>query len=863
MMGMEYGERGGFSATKKRSAPRDGAAGKQDFITRERGLRLLRGGVLCTISWLLTQNTLLFSVNPLALSLLCASEGQVGWIFIGLLLGAWANGGSFVFYAGAGVLALALRLFARLFLTPPRKSDTMDPRRLRRLYLHRRRLQLRQICRHGIYSGGGEKDGREAPDGTSPAEAAVLPSLFDEPIRLRVLASLFAALLPAIAIPARAGFAYYDLYGAIFTLLLCPVATCLYAGFLAPEVRIGGKNADLLRWLGGVSLLLSVSFCGRSLVWLGASPVMILTVFVALLTVTRHGLLFGALVGGVGILPCGVTLMPPVLLIVVFYALAQGVVGTLALLPGLLCSLVVLLMVGGEAMFWAVAPSLVIGVLFFGVYLHRFEKKRQATAGGPVKSYRQDSDRSALLLEQSHATALSARMSAIAGAFSGLSEVFRQLGDSMQHPGATELRYLCDESFDHYCPDCPARDTCWTDDYAQTLECLNRLGRTLSESGSVDESAVSAGLGERCPNMRAILGDINYRFTRRSYEALHGAKSEMFAQSYDAIAQLMRDLQREEREYGEDTADESASEAVAAYLDRRGMNYTHVVVSGRRRRRVQVTGLSPAGMTIPQEELVAELGKCCGARLGGARYNGSGEGCMTFRALPNLQVRYMHRSMAAGENVVVRQSNRTVCGDTVRLFDGMDDRFHALLCDGMGSGRNAAMTSGICAVFIERILRTGVSVDTALRMLNQYLRARTTSPEDECSSTIDLMSVDLFDGKATFVKSGAAETVILRGGQMYRLVSHTVPIGILHAIDAQVIPFDLRAGDRIIMMSDGVSESAGEGAGESEEDSLTRYFSGSVPEDDGILIDELFAGARARGSTDDMSVIALRIEETA
>ena len=121
----------------------------------------------------------------------------------------------------------------------------------------------------------------------------------------------------------------------------------------------------------------------------------------------------------------------------------------------------------------------------------------------------------------------------------------------------------------------------------------------------------------------------------------------------------------------------------------------------------------------------------------------------------------------------------------------------------MGSGSEAALTSGICAVFIEKLLKAGSTMDTSLKMLNSMLRVRGM----EVSATVDLMELDLMNGCARFVKSGAAPSFVLRDGRLFRLQSKTVPIGIVRALDAELIKFDVRRGDMIVMLSDGVVRS--------------------------------------------------------
>ena len=92
---------------------------------------------------------------------------------------------------------------------------------------------------------------------------------------------------------------------------------------------------------------------------------------------------------------------------------------------------------------------------------------------------------------------------------------------------------------------------------------------------------------------------------------------------------------------------------------------------------------------------------------------------------------------------------------------------------------------------------------SALEMLNCFVRGS----GGEQFTTVDLMEADLYTGRARFIKSGAAPSFVIRNGQLYRLHSKTVPVGIMRALDAEAVSFELMAGDTVIMMSDGVTGS--------------------------------------------------------
>lgn len=850
------------------SAPRRGTSPLLDEgLSIPQKLRgLLPGLAKGLAAWVLCQAPLLFSVNPLGLALLCAVDEHVGWVLVGALLGLWQGGQHTLWYAGSVFAALLLRLFCRLFLTTAKaKENSPSSRQLRRLCLAHVRRQFRELCHRG---GTGMKVPSSQP---KEADLPPLPPLFDEPISLRVVSALLSALIPAFAIPASAGFAVYDLFGAVFYLLLAPLAAALFAITLASPQTLAELSprwqagATIWRGIGGAALLMSLCFCGRSLSFIGISPIVVLSVLLIVSGVRRMGL-----AGGIAVsLLCGVAydplMIPMYLCLALPYALLYTAMGGLALLPAALFSYLYLLLVGGMPMFLAIAPSLTVGVILIRM-VSRLQQKAQAAQVGSAQGERliaQDSTLRLLLDEQENAASLTAHLSAVAGSFSSLGEVFRQCAETMQRPGANELRHLCDEVYDDYCPKCPNKDVCWNEEYADTVGGIYALSRTLAADKKAIEECLSPALRGRCPHTKSILGEINYRVSRRTFELAHGAQNEQFAMSCDAISQLLRDILRRQKENALSSGEDDTEEKVARYLAEKNIPVRQVYLCGTGQKQLKLLGLTPSALTLPKEEFRADLARILASPVSKLHYDGCEDGTITLKTLPRLRVDYVHRSVAA-ESGNTRQSKRTICGDTLRLFESEDGIFFALLCDGMGSGRSAALTSGICAVFLERVLRTGVGVRTALRLLNQYLLSRHGGEGEECSSTVDLFELDLYRGRARFIKSGAAASLIVRDGRLFRLSSHTVPIGILQAIDAQVIPFEVQPGDHILLMSDGITDSA-EQNGDAGGDWLSDYLSsvmsneGKILLDDSALIDAIFTRARTHGASDDMSVISIRI----
>ena len=135
-------------------------------------------------------------------------------------------------------------------------------------------------------------------------------------------------------------------------------------------------------------------------------------------------------------------------------------------------------------------------------------------------------------------------------------------------------------------------------------------------------------------------------------------------------------------------------------------------------------------------------------------------------------------------------------GDRVTAFEGKNGYFYALVNDGMGSGRAAAKKSAAASVFLEKMLRVGNSAASGIEMLSALARA----DGEEGFTTLDLFELDRISGRA------AAPSFVKRGSKLFKIRSKTFPLGILEDVDAERTAFDCEDGDRIIILSDGVTE---------------------------------------------------------
>ncbi len=328
-------------------------------------------------------------------------------------------------------------------------------------------------------------------------------------------------------------------------------------------------------------------------------------------------------------------------------------------------------------------------------------------------------------------------------------------------------------------------------------------------------------------------------------DALNFEKTSVFAINYsmaaDAFSGLLEDVKAEYRE------DDKKTVAVRDKLRELGFEAEEVSICGGRNSRIFISGISP----IPEHKkllyLQKQLGRTLDCTLTLPTLTLEGGACLLYAECAACFEMSVGKASAAKEGV---------SGDSVSVFD--DVRRHlsySLISDGMGTGKEAALTSGISTELLTRLLEVGVAHESALRMLNSFLTLGRNSGSAESSTTVDLMCLDRLTGRALFLKSGASPTYVKRGTNIFKLTGATLPVGILTLVDAKHIEFDTRDGDIIIQSSDGVTQ------GESECLWLLEYLNATLETDPQIMAEHIKEKALSHGSQDDVSVVVIKIQQ--
>lgn len=145
-------------------------------------------------------------------------------------------------------------------------------------------------------------------------------------------------------------------------------------------------------------------------------------------------------------------------------------------------------------------------------------------------------------------------------------------------------------------------------------------------------------------------------------------------------------------------------------------------------------------------------------------------------------------------------SGSTMCGDAYKYFFDGRGHFIMVLSDGMGTGGRAAVDGAMASGLMSRLIKAGFGYECSLRILNSSMLFKST---DESLATVDIASIDLFTGETELYKAGAAPTIVRRSGKTGKAESTSLPAGILRDIGFDKAAVKCKAGDIVVLMSDG------------------------------------------------------------
>lgn len=788
--------------------------------------------------------------------------------------------GSAVIPVTGGVHALLLTLLAvvrmvtSVWLLSDRLPDWMKTR-------GRRRRMWRKL---DAIAGAGNP---RSPDGEAPHTAALRHAMFlaggadgtmlRESIGIRMAFSACAALFAGAWSVVRGGYVYFDLFGAVFSLLFTPLLTWLMFAAADRSMRTSPfREAGIYAVCAIVThslqtFLHTSSLSGGGILNTPFGAGILFAFAVTVLTAEKYGIHRGAVMG----ICCGMVLDLRFLPMFAVSAVLSGILGRYSQTLGLLSAGVssaawATYQAGFDGIAAVLPPVTAACAVLIPLYRCGMVRLPENLFGGAVRSMAAEAGLALRSRED-----MGHRLEEMSESLTSVSAILSGMSERLSRPGKAEMREICETAFGAYCRGCALRSKCHEARSSKTAPVVEAMTKELVRDGVVSAAAVPNHLASHCFNIGRILDEINRCAGERIARRKGSDKLAVTAADFGLAGELLKTAHDE----GESIVhtDGELSKKLRRLLHSQDFEAGSVTAYGGRRKQILVRDIDPASARMGGDDIRRLFEKTAGLRLSQPEFTLDGPVLsMTMHAVPVFACLSGQAFCAAGISAdgrgiraegdgrdeaaycTERYGNRTeevraysgdgadmeacgeahagdeayggyeeyeeyemevppevdvtdelpdaedtgVCGDAIVSFEA-EGKYYMLISDGMGSGREAALTSGVCAAILQRLIGAGAGLETSLKMLNNIIRAG----ERECSATVDIAEIDLLTGKARFIKSGAAPSFVLRGGSIFRLQSKTVPIGILRALDAEMIRFDILPGDRVVMLSDGAARS--------------------------------------------------------
>ncbi|MBR3879178.1 MAG: SpoIIE family protein phosphatase [Clostridia bacterium] len=748
-----------------------------------------------TIAFLIGGARLLFSTYPLCIVLLCSSRKRLLPIFTGLFILCLCGGlpDVFIFASIATPLIRVLLTYMPIVLSEAKETPVSDETAM---------IKYAPDLPEKSELYGRSDKGRQA----SGSEL-----LFNEKLYLRALSAAAAGLLCGLFLLIGQDFSFYALWGTLFLTAACPALTFVLAGFF------GGKESAVKHYptvsLGAIGML--CVFVARSMTVIGMPMAPFLAMLLTLCATSAYGLF----PGGVAAILFGIVLDPVYMPLLVICSILFFLVSAVRRGAGLavVCAAVVVwcYYIGGADGLVGILPPMLLAIPVYMI-VDKYREimcapyNRAMMAGGVYFAE--------AVTEKNKNLAVRERLSALSDVFATLSETFYKLSDKRRRPDALGLKRICEATFDSVCRECRGRELCYGSEYPSTIDTITRMTVALHKKGAVDKCDLDSKFLSRCTMCERLIDGTNRALACTTESIIKDGNLSFFASSYEDINEILRDaLENDGEEY---EADPDAADKICDLLFEEGFRTGGVVVWGKRCKNIVIKGIPSADKLSARraDMLRCKIGEIVGATLGEPSFETGRDG-----AVMRLSSKPLYRACCARGNIPAQSSpdpildtselyvdpfkdpplSDEVCGDTSNSFVTSSSYFYSLISDGMGSGEEAAFVSGVCSMFIEKMLLAGNRADITVKMLGNVLRNENMGRGGECSATVDLCELDLISGTASFIKSGAAPTYIARGSTVFKVYSRTMPIGILKEADTKISKFDTKRGDVIIMMSDG------------------------------------------------------------
>jgi stage II sporulation protein E len=396
------------------------------------------------------------------------------------------------------------------------------------------------------------------------------------------------------------------------------------------------------------------------------------------------------------------------------------------------------------------------------------------------------------------------RVSQFSNVFHALSKSFSQMEiQPKEEQSEREMDYFMSNVTEKTCQTCFKKDQCWANNFNTTYAYMEEIIHEMDQNDGNISTKLSREWEKICTRSKRVYESIGQELT--FFQANQKLKKQvqesrrLVADQLLGVSEVMdnfaKEIQRERENHHKQ--EEQIMEAMQSF----GIHIEQVEIYSLEQGNVDIE------MSLPFCDGHGECDKLIAPMLSdilGETIVVNKEECAT---IPNDFCRVTFRSSKAFtvETGIAHaaKDGGLVSGDSYSTIELGLGKYAIAISDGMGNGERAHYESKETLLLLQKILQSGIEEKVAIKSVNSILSLRT---QDEIFSTLDLAMIDLQNASTKFLKIGSTPSFIKRGSKIIKIQASNLPIGMIQEFEVDVVSEQLKAGDLLIMMSDGVFE---------------------------------------------------------
>lgn len=420
------------------------------------------------------------------------------------------------------------------------------------------------------------------------------------------------------------------------------------------------------------------------------------------------------------------------------------------------------------------------------------------------------------------------------------------VSDALYQNEKADMKKIFQKTKNNICGSCGLYEACWKESLEDTQDCFNTLITLKKEGVYLENKTIPQHFASKCIRSEMVSSSFNKLYAEyvvkermeSRINEIQALASEQFVNVSSLLDSLCEELTEEVR-FDMDLAAKARTTAISLGYEPIESccvvnSLEKIIIELKLKEIKENENLRPL---LRQLEIVSNKKFEYPEIL-----NYSGITMLVFKEKADFRV--------VSSGVQFCSTGQKYSGDTFSTFTDDNGIFYCVICDGMGTGTKAAIGSNLAVSLLEKLIKAGFGVESAISTVNTSLISKSS---DECSVTLDLTAIDLFTGHIEFYKCGAADTVVRKSRRVHYINSPSLPLGILKDAETSTGSGTLSVGDVVIMSTDGVRE---EDFGIIENE--IRYFNGEKVRDFTERLSETIRELQPE-KNDDLTIVTLAI----